>query len=172
MEAFKQVFKTLTTHGYKPTFNVTDNQAAEPIKDFMQQQNGTVQFVEPNNHRVNAAERAIQTFKNHFISGLCTTDKDFPFQLWNHLTEQAVITCNILRRSRINPDISAYEQLHGHKYDWNAHPLAPPGTRAIIHSSTLTRTSWGPRGIDAWYCGPALDHYRCNHFYVPETRAM
>ena len=172
MEAFKQVFKTLTTHGYKPTFNVTDNQAAEPIKEFMQQQNGTVQFVEPNNHRVNAAERAIQTFKNHFISGLCTTDKDFPFQLWNHLTEQAVITCNILRRSRINPDISAYEQLHGHKYDWNAHPLAPPGTRAIIHSSTLTRTSWGPRGIDAWYCGPALDHYRCNHFYVPETRAM
>jgi len=62
MEAFKQVFKTLTTKGYKPTFNVTDNQASEPIKDFMQQQNGEVQFVEPNNHRVNAAERAIQTF--------------------------------------------------------------------------------------------------------------
>ncbi|KAL7426973.1 hypothetical protein ACHAXH_000515 [Discostella pseudostelligera] len=171
MEAFKQVFKTLTTQGYKPTFNVTDNQAAEPIKDFMQQQNGKVQFVEPNNHRVNTAERAIQTFKNHFISSLCTTNKDFPFQLWNHLTEQAIITCNILRRSRLNPEISVYEQLHGHKYDWNAHPLAPPGTRAIIHSSTLTRTSWGPRGIDAWYCGPALDHYRCNHFYSTSPRS-
>lgn len=170
--AFKHVFKTLADKGYKPTFNVTDNQAAEPIKAFMQEQHGTVQFVEPNNHRVNAAERAIQTFKNHFISGLCTTDKAFPFQLWNHLTEQANITCNILRRSRINPDISAYEQLHGSKYDWNAHPLAPPGTRAVIHSSTLTRTSWSPRGVDAWYCGPALDHYRCHHFYVPETRAL
>jgi hypothetical protein len=88
------------------------------------------------------------------------------------MTTQAVITCNILRRSRINPDISAYEQLHGAKYNWNAHPMAPPGTRAIIHSSTLTRTSWGPRGIDAWYCGPAEDHYRCSHFYVPDTRAM
>ena len=50
--------------------------------------------------------------------------------------------------------------------------MAPPGTRAVIHSSPLTRTSWGPRGIDAWYCGPAEDHYRCNLFYVPETRAM
>ena len=172
LDAFKQVHQMLTDKGYKPVFNVTDNQAAAPIKAFMQQQNGTAQFVEPNNHRINAAERAIQTFKNHFISGLCTTDPDFPFQLWNHLTLQAVITCNILRRSRITPDISAYEQLHGAKYNWNAHPMAPPGTRAVIHSSPLTRTSWGPRGIDAWYCGPSENHYRCNLFYVPDTRAM
>ena len=61
-----------------------------------------------------------------FISGLCTTDIAFPFQLWNHLATQTEITCNILRRSCINPTISAYEQLHGCKYDWNAHPLPPP----------------------------------------------
>ena len=53
----------LTEKGYRPVFNVTDNQAAAPIKAFMTQQNGTVQFVEPNNHRVNAAEWAIQTLK-------------------------------------------------------------------------------------------------------------
>ena len=35
MEAFKQVFQTLTNHGYKPTFNVTDNQAANPIKAYL-----------------------------------------------------------------------------------------------------------------------------------------
>jgi hypothetical protein len=50
--------------------------------------------------------------------------------------------------------------------------MAPPSTRAVIHSSPLTRTSWGPRGIDAWYCGPSENHYRCCNFYVPETRAM
>jgi hypothetical protein len=99
MDAFQQVHQILTAKGYKPVFNVTDNQAATPIKTYMAQHNGSVQFVEPNNHHVNAAERAIQTFKNHFISGLCTTDPNFPFQLWNHLTNQAVITCNILRRS-------------------------------------------------------------------------
>jgi hypothetical protein len=120
----------------------------------MKAQNGTVQFVDPNNHHVNAAKRAILMLKNHLISGLCTTDANFPFQLWNHLTEQASITCNLLQSSRCNPDISAYEQLHG-KYDWNVHPMAPPGTRTVIHSSTLSRTLWGPRGLDAWYCGPA-----------------
>ena len=170
--AYKEVFHTLTDNGYKPTFSITDNQASAPIRAFLQQQNCRLQFVEPNNHRVNAAERAIQTFKNHFISGLCSTDKDFPFQLWNHMATQAVITCNILRRSRLNPDISAYEQLHGRKYDWNAHPLAPPGTRAVIYESPANRASWAPRGIDAWYCGPALEHYRCCHFYVSDTRAM
>ena len=172
MDAFAAVYNRLDTHGFKPTFAVADNQAATAIKAFMKSRDGQVQFVEPNNHRTNAAERAIQTFKNHFISGLCTTDANFPLQLWNHLAEQAEITCNILRRSRLNPTISAYHQLHGHKYNWNAHPLAPPGTRAVIHVSPTLRTAWGPRGVDAWYCGPALDHYRCHHFYVPDTRAM
>ena len=108
--AFKSVFQTLFNKGFKPTFNVTDNQATAPIKAFMKAQNGMVQFVEPNNHRVNAAERAIQTFKNHFISGLCTTDANFPFLLWNHLTEQASSIGNLLHSSRYNPNISAYEQ--------------------------------------------------------------
>ena len=149
MAAYTAIFDRLKTHGLTPTFAVADNQAAPAIKAFMTAKGGQVQFVEPNNHRANAAERAIQTFKNHFISGLCTTDANFPFQLWNHLATQAEITCNILRRSRINPTVSAYEQFHGRKYDWNAHPLAPPGTRAVIHVSPAIRTSWGPRGVDA-----------------------
>ena len=82
------------------------------------------------------------------------------------------MTLNLLRTLRIDPSESAYEQLNGHKYDWNAHPLAPPGTRAVIYSDAVTRTSWGPGGLDAWYCGPAMDHYRCAHFFVPETGAM
>eukprot|EP00804_Cyclotella_cryptica_P019081 CCRYP_014487-RA/>CCRYP_014487-RA protein AED:0.29 eAED:0.21 QI:0/0/0/1/0.5/0.33/3/0/1151 len=150
LHAFDNVFQELKTKGLKPTFN---------------------QFVEPNNHRVNAADRVIQTYKNHFISGLCTTDKDWPLQLWDTLTQQALITLNLLRTSRIDPSKSAYHQLHGHRYDWNAHPLAPPGTKAIIYESPNTRSSWGPRGRDAWYCGPSLDHYRNAKFYVPATKA-
>jgi hypothetical protein len=34
--------------------------------------------VPPKEHRVNAAERAIRTFKNHFVSILCTVDAKFP----------------------------------------------------------------------------------------------
>ena len=61
--AFESVFNELKNKGHKPTFNVTNNQCTKPIKAFLQKENCKRQFVEPTNHRVNAAERAIQTFK-------------------------------------------------------------------------------------------------------------
>ena len=44
-----------------------------------------MQFLEPCMHRVNAAERAIQTCNNHLVAGLSTVDKKFSMQLWNEL---------------------------------------------------------------------------------------
>ena len=49
--------------------------------------------------------------------------------------------------------------------------MASPGTRAVIYLDPDNRTSWGARGLDAWYCGPDFDHYRCCSFYVPKTQA-
>ena len=43
--------------------------------------------------------------------------------------------------------------------------------KAIIYEAPAVRGSWASRGTDAWYLGPAADHYRCNIYYVPETRA-
>eukprot|EP00804_Cyclotella_cryptica_P017050 CCRYP_003285-RA/>CCRYP_003285-RA protein AED:0.19 eAED:0.21 QI:0/0/0/1/1/1/2/0/900 len=171
MTAFDNIFQDLKAKGYKLTFNITDNQATTPIKAYWANEDCKWQFVEPNNHRVNAAERTIQTFKNHFVSGLCSTDSNWPLQLWDTMTEKAIITLNLLCTSRIDPSKSAYHQLHGHRYNWNAYPLAPPGTKAIIYESPTTRTSWGTRGLDAWYCGPAFNHYRNMKFYVPSTKA-
>ena len=139
--AFDEIFKDLTEKGYKPQFNVTDNQATTPLKEYLKKEDCAWQFVEPTNHRVNAAERAIQAYKNHMISGLSTTDVDFPLQLWDKLTEQALITLNIVRTSRINPSKSAYHQLHGPRYSWNKYPMAPPGTRAILLVNPTTRES-------------------------------
>ncbi len=127
-------------------------------------------LVEPHNHRVNAAQRAIQTFKAHFISALATTNSDYPLQLWDRLTPQVVSTLNMLQPSRIDPTISAYEAVRG-PYDWNRFPLAPPGCKAVIYKAPEARGSWASHGTDAWCVGPSMDHYRCNHFFVPETRA-
>eukprot|EP00804_Cyclotella_cryptica_P030451 CCRYP_008524-RA/>CCRYP_008524-RA protein AED:0.26 eAED:0.26 QI:0/0/0/1/1/1/2/0/901 len=124
----------------------------------------------PNEHRINAAERAIRNFKNHFISGLCSTDCDFPSQLWDKLLQQAQDSLNMLHTSRIDPTKSAYEILEG-PHDFNQTPWAPPGCRAILHEPVSTQTSWGPCGTDAWYLGPAMHHYQSYEFYIPETRA-
>ena len=126
--------------------------------------------MEPHNHRVNAAEWAIQTFKDAFIAVLATTDREIPLQLWDKLAPQVQDTLNLLRASRINPNILAYEALNG-PYNWDRYPLAPPGCKAIIYEAPAVRGSWASRGTDAWSLGPSTDHYRCNIYYVPETRA-
>ena len=169
--AFDDIFTELKEKGYKPQLNVSDNQSATQIKQFLTSKDCEWQFVEPHNHRVNAAERAIQTFKNHFISGLCCSDSEFPLQLWDQLTEQAEITLNLLRPSRRDPSKSAYEDLNGEPFDFNKTPLAPPGTRAVVYDHPTSRASWAPRGSDAWYVGPAKDHYRNYRFFMIDTNA-
>ena len=77
-------------NGHKPLLNVTDNQAARPLKAFLKTKECSWQFVEPHNHRVNATERAMQSFKDHLISGFCCTDSKWPLQLSNNLTTQAL----------------------------------------------------------------------------------
>ncbi len=167
--AYKQTFDKLTQKGFKPKLNVMDNQATRYIKTFLTEQECELQLVEPHNHRVNAAERAIQTFKDAFISALATTDKDFPLQLWDKLTPQVILTLNMMRASRIDPTKSAHEVIHG-KYDWNRYPLAPLGCRAVVYKDGDTRGSWASRGVDGWYLGPSQDHYSCDIYYIPDTR--
>ena len=95
-----------------------DNQATKHIKQFFTENKCKLQLVEPRNHRVNAAERAIQTFKDAFIVALATTDSNFPLQLWDKITPQVQDTLNLMRASRVDPTKSAYEILNG-PYDWN-----------------------------------------------------
>jgi hypothetical protein len=87
-EAYKEAFETLEAKGYKPKMNVMDNQATQYIKKFLTKKECDLQVVEPHNHHVNAAERAIQTFKDAFIAALATTDRNFPLQLWDCLVPQ------------------------------------------------------------------------------------
>ena len=48
-------------------------------------------------------------------------------------------------------------------------PLAPPGTRFIIHEKPTTRQTWALHGTDSWYLGPAFHHYQCYRVWVPCT---
>ena len=76
--AFKDILMTLNTRGYAPTLNDMDNECSKAVKAHIRSNNMDIHLVPPHNHRVNAAERAIATFKEHFISALTTVDKDCP----------------------------------------------------------------------------------------------
>jgi hypothetical protein len=56
---YKKYCEELTAKGFKPKLNVMDNQATKHIKKFLTKNNCKLQVVEPHNHWVNAAERAI-----------------------------------------------------------------------------------------------------------------
>ncbi len=90
-----------------------DNQATKYIKQFLNKNECKLQLVEPNNHRVNATEWAIQTFKDSFIAALAMTGANFPIQLWDQLTPQIQNTLNMMRASRVNLAILAFESLNG-----------------------------------------------------------
>ena len=81
VEAYREMYQELKAKGSKPKLNVTDNTCSKAIQKYITSQNLHYLLVEPNNHRANAAKRAIQTFKNHFISGLFSVGIRFPLQL-------------------------------------------------------------------------------------------
>ena len=125
-------------------------------------------MVNPYDHRVNAAERAIQTWKNHWITGTGTLDPNCPMQLWCQFMEQGLDTLNMLRTSRVNPKLSAYAILEG-QFNFDSTPMAPIGTKALVFMTPNKHNTWENHAIDAWYVGPAKMHYRNYRFYVPET---
>jgi hypothetical protein len=132
VRAFDLLIQSLIICGLKPSLQRLYNEAPLALRNYLTKQGIDYQLAPPHIHRRNNAERAIQTFKNHFIAGLCAVTPNFLLKLWEKLLPQATITLNILRKSRINPHMSAYAQLNGN-FDFNRTPLAPPGTCVIAH---------------------------------------
>ena len=60
--------------------------------------------------------------------------------------------------------------MHG-PFNFNATPLAPPGTKVIAHVDTTQQGTWDLNGEHGWYVGPALEHYRCITCYFPCTQS-
>jgi hypothetical protein len=136
--ANKIKFIDLTSKGFKPKANIMDNQVTKQIKAFLTEQLCKLKLVEPHNHRMNAAKRAIHTFKDAFIAVLTTTDSGFPLQLWDKITPQVQDTLDLMRASRIHPAISPNKALNG-LYDWNQYPLTLLGCKAVVYKDGNTR---------------------------------
>ena len=96
-QAYKIIHAQLQQAGINPTMHILDNETSNNYEQILQNKGNTkIQFVPPNVHRRNSAERAIRTFKAHLIAGLCSTDSNFPLNLWDRLLPQAVLTLNLL----------------------------------------------------------------------------
>ena len=166
--ANEKLHKMFTSRGLQPQLHILDNECSNLFKNFMTKVDEKFQFVPPHLHQLNAAKRQIQTSNNHFIAGISSVNKDFPMHLWCRLIPQACPVLNLPRQSRINPKFSDYEQVHG-AYYFNTNPVAPPGTRVVVHENPAVRGSWLIRGIGGWYLCNALHHCICFEVFVNNT---
>jgi hypothetical protein len=159
-KAWASTHKKLIQQGHAPDLHILDNECSQELKDAFAKYNIAFQRVPSKEYRANIAERAIRTFKNHFISILCSGDSNFPMNEWDRLIPQTILKLNLLRSSRIHPSLSAHASLFGN-YDFNRAPIAPPGTKILAHVIAESRTTFGQNGQVGWYIGPSPEHYRC-----------
>jgi hypothetical protein len=125
VKAYDHIHQELTSKGFKPKLQTLDNKASTTLKKKITTNDVEYQLVPPHCHRQNAAERAIRTFKEHFVAGLSSVDPNLPLNLWDRLLPQAEITLNLLRTSRQHPQLSAAAHFHG-LIDYNNTYFAPP----------------------------------------------
>jgi hypothetical protein len=74
VQAFTKVISILKSGGYHPALNIMDNECSAPVEKYIRSEAINIQLISPHNNRANAAERAITTFKEHYIAVLATVD--------------------------------------------------------------------------------------------------
>ena len=152
----------------KPKLFIFDNKISCESKVALKKYDVKYQLVLPDQHRHNAVERSIYTFKNHFISRLATSPPNFSMKEWDILLKVAIIILSIRCNSRSNPKLSANVFLHG-VFDCNKDPLASHSTQVDAHEKDIHHRSWDYHGKDAWYVGPEMKHHQCVSAYIPHT---
>ena len=159
--AYEECVVLLKSKGFTPKLHRLDNETSKIMTEYMDKEGITYQLTPAGSHRRNIAEKAIQTFKNHFVSILCGVDEKSPMSLWDKLMPQAEMTLNLLRQSRLVPNVSAYAHMHG-IHDYNGHPLAPMGCAVKMHVMPSVRDTWESHTVSGYYLGVYKEHYRCH----------
>jgi hypothetical protein len=172
VNAFTNTIEFFESHGAIVSYQRLDNETSLLLEKYLKRKNITLQYVPPNTHRANKAERAIRDARNHIISSYATTHTDFPLNLWDEILPQIELSLNLLHPYHPDPTKSAYEGLYGKKYDFLAHPIAPVGTLVVVHEKPAQRASWAPHGLKGFYLGPALKHYRSWRTWIIGTQSL
>ena len=154
--------------GILPKKQVLDNEASVNYKQEMAESGMTYELVPPDNHRRNLAEKAIQTWKDHFVAVLSGTAESFPMHLWDRVLPQAELQLTMLRQTNTNPKVST--QLYG-PHNYNARPFVPIGMEAMVQDKPNKRKTFAQHCSKCYVLGTSMEHYRCWEMYSPKTRS-
>ena len=149
-----------------------DNQSSPEFKTAAANLGLTPNLVASMQKEGNRSERAIQTAKNHIISIRAGFHRDCPTSYLDKCVAQIEMTMNVMHPYEYDPQLSAYDGIFKHPFDFMTHPIAPLGSKVLTWDSPEKRGSWADHGTSGIYVGPAMDHFRAFRIWVPETSAM
>ena len=170
VKAWTEAMQQLARCGIKPKHQTMDNEVSAEWKEAINEAKMTYQLAPPGGH-FKDAEKAVQVAKDHLISILCGTSKNFPMQLLDRLVPQAEATLNMLRPARVAPNVSVYAYMHG-QHNFNAHPLAPLGMEVEMHLKPDARETWQEHSASGFSVGTSFEHYRCYEVWIKETKSI
>eukprot|EP00804_Cyclotella_cryptica_P002855 CCRYP_009391-RA/>CCRYP_009391-RA protein AED:0.18 eAED:0.18 QI:0/0/0/1/1/1/2/0/800 len=170
IQARNRALSRMQACGLSPKRQVLDNEASAAYKQAILDSGMTYQLVPPDDHRRNVAEKAIQTWKDHFVAVLSGTADKFPLHLWCQLIPHMEQQLNLLGQSNANSRISAYAHLYG-PHDYNASPFVPLGMEALVHDKPHRRKTYAQHCSKGWVIGTSTEHYRCWKAWWPTTRS-
>jgi hypothetical protein len=170
IRAYEKIINRMRMAGLGIKKHTLDNEASDALKQYIRGQQIQFELVPPGNHRRNQAERAIQTFKAHFIAILAGVDDKFPLSLWYHLLKPTELTLNLLHQSKVAPKISTFAHFHGH-HDYMKKPFAPLGCAIEAHVKPDDCRTWDTRSDAGFSLGTSMEHHRYFRVYVTKTRA-
>ena len=139
--AYKCLFLSMQQRGLQTQLQRLNDECSNLLKQFMTSNDVAYQFTPKAKHSRNYSEKSIQTWKYHFLSVMISTHLEFTLLQWCKLVEQGNITLNLLRPSRLNPELSSYAQvfgafyyqkLHFHHLAWKYWPMFFPLTVAHL----------------------------------------
>ena len=102
----------LLDRGLKPSALSIENKCPESLQNVFRENSINIQICPPKDHHINQAEKAIDTWNLHLLSGLSGVEPNFTMNLWCRLLPHVTQTLNPLHRSRINSRLSEESQLN------------------------------------------------------------
>jgi hypothetical protein len=169
--AYNTIMTCLAARGLSVDLQILDNEAIFAYKEAITfKWNVTFQLVPPDMYCPIWVERAICTFKDHFLANLAGVDSAFPPYLWDLLLPQAELTLNLFQQATLNPQISARDFFQG-PFNFNKTPLGPVGCCILIHAKPASCRSWDFCAKNGFYIGPALESCRCFELVNADTKS-
>ena len=126
---------------YKPEVYRIDSKCKTSLHNIMKEKGIYFQLVPTHIHRRNLAERSIRVFKENFIVGVTYIDQRFLMNIWYTILNQATMTLNMMRSSRVHPNLSAYNEMH-RALNFSKTPLEPIRIKVLVCEKESVRQSW------------------------------